>query len=101
MGLFSKARDMYSLQKQAKTLKKELKNIHIEAEVDGVTVLVNGEQEVLSVKIAETQWAQWKDDQFGHKRAEEAVMKAFTKGLKKAQEIGASKMKGLWGEMGG
>ena len=54
MSMFQKARDMYSLQKQAKTLKKELKNIHIEAEVEGVIVIINGEQEVISVTIPET-----------------------------------------------
>lgn len=100
MGFFSKARDMYTLQKQAKTVKKELKNIHIEAEVDGVTVTINAEQEVLSVIIKEEAWTFFRGTEFGKKKTEEAFLKAMNKALKKAQEIASTKMKGIWGELG-
>ena len=56
MGFLQKARDMYALQKQSKQIKKELKNTHIEAEADGITVVVTGEQDVLSININETVW---------------------------------------------
>lgn len=100
MGFFSKARDMYSLQKQAKTVKKELKNIHIEAEADGIIVIVTAEQEFVSFSINEEKWNQYKNDAGGKKRLEESALKALNKAMKKAQEIAASKMKGVWSQMG-
>lgn len=100
MGFFTKAKDMYALQKQAKTLKKELKNIHIEAECDGVTVNVSAEQEIISILIADGTWANFKSSEFGKKKLEEAVTKAINKAMKKAQEIAGAKMKGIWQQMG-
>lgn len=100
MGFFQKARDMYALQKQSKQIKRDLKNTHIEAEADGITVVVTGEQDILSININETTWGEFKNHEFGKKRLEEAVQKALNKALKKAQEIGAAKMKGVWGQLG-
>ena len=100
MGFFSKARDMYSLQKQAKTAKKELKNIHIEAEVEGVTVVVNGEQELISLTISDRSWNDLKNQEYGKKRLEEILLKTLSKALKKAQEIASTKMKGVWEQLG-
>ena len=51
--MFDKLKDMYGLQKEAKKIKKELKGIHIEAEVDGIIVVIDGEMEVQEVKIPE------------------------------------------------
>lgn len=99
MGIFQKARDMYSLQKQTKTIKRELKNIHIEAETDGVTVTATAEQEFLSCAISETTWAELKQAEYGKKKLEEAFLKTSNKAMKKAQEIAAAKMKGVWSEM--
>lgn len=90
MGFFSKARDMYSLQKQAKSVKKELKNIHIEAEVDGVTVVISGDNEVISVTVSDAALA------MGKKKIEELFLKASNKAMKKVQEIAGAKMKGVW-----
>ena len=45
------AKDMYKLQKQAKQIKKELKNIQVEAESNGITVVVDGEQKFIECKI--------------------------------------------------
>ena len=36
MGMFDQAKDLYKLQKQAKKIKDELANIHIEATEGGV-----------------------------------------------------------------
>lgn len=91
---------MYALQKQAKTVKKELKNIHIESEVDGVKVIVTAEQEVISITINDAIWADLKSSEYGKKRLEESVAKAINKGMKKAQEIAGAKMKGLWNQLG-
>lgn len=91
---------MYALQKQSKQIKKELKNTHIEAEAEGITVVVTGEQDVLSININETVWGEFKNHAFGKKRLEDTAQKALNKALKKAQEIGAAKMKGVWGQLG-
>lgn len=94
MAFLQKARDMYRIQKQAKGIKKDLKNIHIEAEEGGVTITFNAEMEVVSVQISDEAM------QNGKKSLEGKIEKAIGKGLKKAQQIAAEKMKGIMGEMG-
>ncbi|MCF7846190.1 MAG: YbaB/EbfC family nucleoid-associated protein [Candidatus Peribacteraceae bacterium] len=94
--MLGQVRDIYKLQKQAKQIKKELANIHVEAETDGVLVTVNGEMEVISVKIPEAM----KSPENAEK-LETALVSASNKAIKKAQEIAAEKMKGVMGEMQG
>ena len=91
--MFDKVKDLYALQKQAKQIKKELKNIHIEAEVDGVIVIIDGEQEAVKVQIPES---------FNNnlKKLEDTLLKAFNKATKKSQQIAAEKMKDVMGPMG-
>jgi DNA-binding protein YbaB len=94
--MFDKAKDLYKIQKEARKIKGELKKTHIEAEVEGVTVTINGEQEVQKVEITDEaiQKAQ------GNKKdLENALEKAFNKAIKKSQEIGAEKMKSIMGDM--
>jgi len=93
MGMFDQAKNLYQLQKQAKEIKKELRNIHIEAEVEGVIVIIDGEQEVVSVTIAD-------EAHQNPKKLEENLVKAFNKAIKKSQQIAAEKMKGVMGDMG-
>ncbi len=90
--MFDKAKDMYKLQKQARKIKKELKNTHIEAEHEGVTVTVNGEQEVVSVTISDEALQ-------NKKKLEESLAKAINKAIKKSQQIGAEMMKDVMGDM--
>lgn len=90
--MFDKIKDVYQLQKMAKELKKELKNTHIEAEVDGVIVIVDGEQEVISIT-----WAEGAES--NPKKLQENIVKASNKGIKKAQQIAAEKMKPLMSGM--
>lgn len=94
MGMFDKAKDLYSLQKKAKQLKSQLKDIHVEADHDGVTVVVNGEQKFLEVKIAEE--APKDPVKLG-----EAIVEASNRAIKKSQEIGAQKMQEVMGGLGG
>ena len=94
MGFLDQAKDMYKLQKQAKQIKKELKNIHVESETDGVSVTVNGEQEILTVTIAEALAGDTK-------RISKAVVDATNKAVKKAQQIAADRMKDVMGGLGG
>ena len=90
MGLLGQAADMYKLQKEAKKIKKELGKIHVFADVHGVKVTVNGEQEVVSVEI---------DDSVATdpRKIEKAVLEATNRAMKKAQQIAAEKMKSVMG----
>jgi len=90
---FDDMKNSYEMQKQARKIQKELENTHIEAEVDGVNVTVNGKLELISCEI---------DDKLEGKlrKIENAVLKATAKAMKKSQEISAEKMKSLMGGMG-
>lgn len=93
MGAFSKFKNLYSLQKKAKGIKRDLKNIHVEAESGGVTIVIDAEMHVISVKVSS-------EAKQNPATLEEHIEKAMSKALKKAQEIAASKMKDVWGDMG-
>ncbi len=89
----NKFKDLYKLQKQAKEIKKKLQNTHIEAEVEGVTIVVDGQQEVISVSIS--------DDAYTNKKKVELnLVKALNKGIKRSQQFGAEEMKDVMGDMG-
>ena len=89
--MFDKAKDMYKLQKEAKRAKKQLRQIHIEAEHKGVTVTVDAELNVISIEV--------KDDVPRDKIAEYAK-EALNRAIKKAQIVAAEKMQGVMGELG-
>lgn len=89
----NKFKDLYKLQKQAKEIKKKLQNTHIEAEVDGITVTVDGQQEIISVNISE-------DAYKNKKNMETNIVKAFNKAIKRSQQYGADQMQGVMGDMG-
>ena len=93
MSKFQQMKDMYKLQKQAKDIKKKLKNIHIEAEEEGVKITINGEQEVISVTIS--------DEAMQDKaKLEKSLLTCMQKGTKKAQEVAAANMKDIMDQMG-
>ncbi len=91
MNSFAQARDMFRLQREAKRIKKELKNIHVEAEAEGVVVVVNAEQEVISITIAEG---------IAPDRLSALLKDALNRALKKAQVVAAEKMQAVMGQMG-
>lgn len=94
MGMMGKAKDLYKLQKQAKEIKKQLKNIHVEAETNGVTVTVDGEQHFVEAKIA--------DEMMGDaSKLAKAFVDAANKAVQKSQAIAAEKMKEVMGGLGG
>ena len=93
--MFNQMKDLYKMQKQAKEMKKQLKTIEVEAEEDGVVVVVNAAQEVVSIDIDETLL------QPGNKkRIEKGIMAAMQRANKKAQEVAAEKMRPLMGNLG-
>jgi DNA-binding protein YbaB len=91
MVSFSQMKDMYRLQREAKKIKQELSKIYVEAEASGVKVVVNAEQEVISVEIADT---------VDRARIPELIKDAMNRALKKAQVVAAEKMQGIMGQMG-
>ena len=91
MPSMKQARDMFKLQKQAKKIKKELKNIHVEAEAEGVMVVVNAEQEIVSIEIAED---------VSRERIPALLKDALNRAMKKAQVVASEKMQGVMGQMG-
>lgn len=92
--MFDKAKDLYQMQKKAKELKSQLKTIHVEAEVDGVSVTVDGEQNVVEVKFA-------KGLAMEPGKLSRSIKEAMNKAIKKSQQVGAEKMKAIMGDMGG
>ncbi|MBD3270801.1 hypothetical protein GF376_04710 [Candidatus Peregrinibacteria bacterium] len=84
--MMDQMKKMMQLQKKAKEIQNKLGNTHIEADEDNVTVIVNGKQEVVDVKI--------------DGKSNPAIVKAFNKALKKSQEIAATEMKDVMGDLG-
>ncbi len=82
---------MFRLQKEAKKIRKELKNIHVEAESGGVLVVVNAEQEIISIVIA---------DDVERSRIPALLKDALNRAMKKAQIVASEKMQGVMGQMG-
>ncbi|MBU1446311.1 YbaB/EbfC family nucleoid-associated protein [Patescibacteria group bacterium] len=86
-------KDLYQLQKQAKKIKQKLQNTHVEAEVEGVTVTIDGQQEVINITFSDEAYA-------NKNKAEANLVKALNKAIKRSQQIGAEEMKDVMGGMG-
>lgn len=82
---------MFRLQREAKRVKKELKNIHVEAESSGVSVVVSAEMEVISISI---------EPDVPREKIADFLKDALNRAFKKAQIVSAEKMKGVMNEMG-
>ena len=91
MASLKQARDMFRLQKEAKKIKKELKNIHVEAEASGVTVTVSAEQTVVDIKI---------DPSVDRDAIPNLLIDALNRAFKKAQIVSSEKMQAIMGDMG-
>ena len=91
MVSFKQAKDMFRMQREAKRVKKELKQIHVEAEASGVKVVVAADQEIISINIA---------PDVPRERIGELLVDALNRAMKKVQVISAEKMQGVMGEMG-
>lgn len=91
MASLKQARDMFKLQKQAKKMKKELKNIHVEAEAEGVKVVVSAEQTIISIDI---------EDHVPRERIPALLIDALNRAFAKAQVVSTEKMQAIMGDMG-
>lgn len=93
--MFNQMKDLYKLQKQAKEMKKVLKTIEVEAEENGIVVVVNAAQDLISIDIPQEMLTA--DNK---KNIEKSIQAAFARAIKKSQEVAAEKMKPLMGGMG-
>lgn len=84
-------KDMFKLQREAKRIKKELKNVHVEAEAEGVKVVVSAEMEIVEVTV---------DPQTPIERVAALFMDATNRAFKKAQVVAAERMQGVMGQLG-
>ncbi len=84
-------KDLYRIQRDAKKVKKELKGIHVEAEAEGVKVVVTAEQEIISIEIA---------PEVDRSRIGELLKDALNRALRKAQVVAAERMQGIMKQMG-
>jgi nucleoid-associated protein EbfC len=91
---YKQAQELMKLQQQATKIQDELSNTHIEAEFDGVVVTVDGQLKVVTVVIEDSSIL--KDQS----KLENAIKEATNKGMKKAQEVAADRMRGIMGQMG-
>lgn len=82
---------MFRVQREAKRVKKELKNIHVEAEASGVKVIVSADQEIVGIEIAESV----PREQIGP-----LLTDALNRAFKKVQIISAEKMQPIMQDMG-
>nr|MDD3720463.1 YbaB/EbfC family nucleoid-associated protein [Candidatus Gracilibacteria bacterium] len=96
---FSKAGELLKLQQEAMKIKKELENTFIESEVSGLVITVNGEMKVEKVDFESTDLIPGLST--SQKEAlQKAIQDSINKGIKKSQEVAASKMQGVMGQMG-
>lgn len=84
-------RNSFSFQRKAKAAQKELKNIHVEAEASGVTVVLSAAMEPVTITIAES---------VPRERIAPLLLDALKRAMKKAQVVSADKMQGVMGDMG-
>jgi len=93
---FSKAKDLYNLQKQARAIQKELKNTEIEAKSNNgwVTVVMNGEQHLTDIQIADEAMSPE-----NKRELEKDLKNVVTQAISRAQAYAAEKMKAIAGDL--
>lgn len=93
---FSQMKDLYQLQKKAKQVQKELKDLEIEARSTGgeVTVVVSGEMKITSISISDEALKP------ENKRSLEAAIKdTVGQAMAKAQSESAARMQPILKDM--
>lgn len=91
MASFGQMKDMFKLQREAKRIKKELKNVHVEARAEGVLVVVSAEMEVIDVTV---------DPSTPIEKVGTLFKDAANRAFGKAQVVAAERMQGVMGQMG-
>lgn len=95
--MFDRAKQLYSLQKKAREIQSELRDIIVEAESanGNVKVEFSGEQKIESITIDETMLTLDKKNEL-----ENALKDAVAEAIKESQKIAAQKMKVISGDLG-
>lgn len=95
--MFDKARQLYELQKKARGVQKELKEIEIEAKSgDGrVVVIFSGEQKIKSIQIDESLLTTENKGQL-----ERTLEQTIGEAISRSQAVAAEKTKALMGDLG-
>ncbi len=91
MPSLSDLRKSFTFQRQAKKVQNELKNIHVEAEAQGVKVTVSAAMEIISIDIT---------PDVPREKIPSLTIDAMNRAMKKAQVVSAERMQGIMGEMG-
>lgn len=93
----SKIKNLYELQKKARQIQKELKDIEVEASSnDGwVTVVFNGEQHLTEISISEEALSAE-----NKRELEKDLKNTISQAISRAQAVAAEKMKDVAGGMG-
>ena len=91
MASLSQMKDLCVLQREAKRIKKELKSVHVEAQAEGVLVVVSAEMEVIDVTV---------DPSTPIERAGALFKDASNRAFKKAQLVAAERMQPVMNQMG-
>lgn len=94
--MFDKAKQLYSLQKKARAIQKELKETEVEAKAaeGAVVVVFNGEQHIQEVSIDLSMLTLEKKNEL-----EKALQQAIAEAISRVQAIAAEKMKGIAGDL--
>ena len=94
--MLDKAKQLWELQKKARAIQKELKEIEVEAKAaDGrVTVVFNGEQHITSVEIDPSML---NADQ--KRELEKALQQAISEAISRVQAVASEKMKAIAGDL--
>lgn len=88
--MFNKIKAIKDLRSQAKHMQQQLSQIIVEETSHGITLKIDGNQQILSINIQE--------DLLGNKeKLEQALKSAFESTMKKLQKNMAMKMKDLGG----
>ncbi len=87
MGFMQKTKDLFRMQQQAKKAKKELSNIHVEADGPGVHVVVSGELEIVDIVMEPGADVQ-------------VVIDCLNRAVKKAQVIAGERMQEVMKSLG-
>jgi len=91
--------ELMKLQQEAMKIQKELENIVIESEVNGLVVSVNWKTEVEKTEFETNDLIPGLSDS-QKKALEEAITEAFNKWMKKAQEVASEQMQWIMSKMG-
>ncbi|MFC1656665.1 YbaB/EbfC family nucleoid-associated protein [Patescibacteria group bacterium] len=94
--MFDKMKELYQLQKKARAIQKELKNIEVEASAleDKIKVTFNGEQKIQNLEIDESLF-----EQNNKRTVEQGLLNAIREGIARSQQISAEKMKDVAGDL--